>query len=200
MISFDKEGSYSSLWDRANSQIEIGLYSKYLHKDLKAKVKQFLKAPVDEQLSLFNELALTRSLALTHLEIFQRILEDPKTKDGSKQTATLLLQESLDNVRDMCAAAAKIQAMQKANINVAMLGIFVSQLVDSVKLVAERFLTEQQLEAMMVQLNDTVQEKVTIPEELRMTTLAPDDEARLMDATIPANPNDGNLFAKFMKG
>ena len=85
-------------------------YSKYLGPKLKKRVEELLKTPHDEQVSLYEELALARSMACEALALAAPVFENgndltPETRAKAVQ----VLGAALENVKDLVLAASRLE-------------------------------------------------------------------------------------------
>ena len=113
------------------------MYENHLTAKLRDLVAEFSSHPAYAQLTLLEELALSRSLAVEAIQIYQNVLENPKASDNSKALATSYVHVALNHVRDMCLAASKVDSLSKQHISAASLTTFVSQIVSTVRELCE---------------------------------------------------------------
>jgi hypothetical protein len=155
-------------------------YSKHLTGTLKAYVETCTGIDPNDQLSLFEELALVRHLAGDSIRLYQGAQQSGKPELLSGATA--LMREALSHVVKTCEAAARIDALAKDKISIHNLTFLVEQIVR----IAFKTLDE----------DDARRFEVMVRSEIRIqsgpdgTMLTPDMDVTAMDDTIPKEEDD----------
>jgi hypothetical protein len=169
-------------------------YHRTLKSTVREKVEEYLAVPHEEQLSLFEELAVTRASAEQKVaEWDQAVLAleqetDPKKRKIKQELADLAaygMRQALNEVRDMCLAAARVESSQRGLVTPLMLQLFVNQMVR----LFYRQLPQETAEMLEKHIRDFRLE-VKLPEDYQSqgTDLLPDQTVLLMDQTVPHRP------------
>lgn len=108
------------------------IYSKFLGPTLAERVQEFTKGPVQEQLSLYDELAVARGMLSQALELQKKVeLAESMGKEitaGSKHAVQTAINEAMKNVGDMVDRIVKNEKAMEGNISITQLSFFVAQL------------------------------------------------------------------------
>lgn len=102
-------------------------YSKGLSTALRKKVEEFATAPHEEQVNLYEELALIRASAESAVAIAALAIENGN--DKAKAMGVELMHSALAGVKDFVLATAKIDALNQERVTVAQLNLFVLQII-----------------------------------------------------------------------
>jgi hypothetical protein len=157
-------------------------YSKHLSKTLNDAVEEALAYSPQEQISLFEELAITREMAGDALKAWAaaKALPDSNVKKQAYlQASSMLVREVLDHVRTFCESAARIQAMGKDKFSIHNLQAVVNQIVRiSYDVFGDDLEKAQQFER-------AIAEHVRLAEQNQGTLITPDQDVIDMDSTIP---------------
>lgn len=108
-------------------------YGKYLGDTLKKAVDDFLSEPHHEQVSVYEELAISRLAASQAIKLAQPVLEGRIELSAETRALALgCLQDAMNNVRDMVVAAARIEAIATDKVSIRILDTFVTQIIRSI--------------------------------------------------------------------
>jgi len=153
-------------------------YSDKLKGTLKAAVEGALQAPVAEQLSVLEELAVSRATAGLVVDMFQQAVD--KNNGEAMQKAGFLVRETMEKIARLADIAARIQA-SGPNISVHTIHLIVNQIV---RIAYEVFADDQPRAELFERM---VRENVRLPSfgEAEGTSITPDQDVMEMDATIP---------------
>lgn len=109
------------------------IYSKYLGKTLKEELEAFLGQSHHQQVSVYEELAISRVAAAQALRLAEPVLtNDIKLKPETVALALSCLRDAMNNVRDMVVAAAKIEALATDKISIRYLDTFLTQIIRAI--------------------------------------------------------------------
>jgi len=108
---------------------------------LREHIEQIMSAPNHAQLQVYEELALSRATALKAMEICTPLLFelDPNSEDAKKITPDMkammlnLMRNSLDHVKEMVLAAAKIEALAKDKVSINAINLLVIQIMRAIE-------------------------------------------------------------------
>ena len=112
-----------------------GFYSKYLGPRLTEMVRQNLNEPHDEQVALYQELAITRSMACEAIKLAQPLFDDDmRSKLDTETTAMIFstLQNAMSSVKDLVLAAARIEKDSKDKVSLKVINLIVAQIINAV--------------------------------------------------------------------
>jgi len=107
-------------------------YSKYLGPKLSERVHDALNKPHDEQVALFEELAISRSFAIEALKLAQPLFDEEMSKKLTVETKAAIMQnlrDSLDAVKNMVLAASKIEKESKETVSLKVINLIVQQII-----------------------------------------------------------------------
>lgn len=130
---------------------DLGMYSRHLGKTLKAQLAEFLDAPHGEQTQLYEELALSRTLALDGIKLFEAAQQSDE--DRTKALAHSILKDALSHVRDMCLAVSRIEKEAADKVSIKTIDLFIVQVVRAVGRVVKDEATTKLIEQ---EIRDTV--------------------------------------------
>jgi hypothetical protein len=102
-------------------------YARALTDTLKARVEEHLNQKPDDQISLFEELALMREAASQHVTIYDAVLQQGKQE--SILAAAELMALSLSRVADICKSAATVHNVQKDKFSIHDLNFIIEQFI-----------------------------------------------------------------------
>jgi len=144
---------------------------------LKSKVEGFLAAPQNEQLSLYEELAVSRSTAIESLQLFDVAMENGN--DKARSLACECVREAMNHVRDMCLAASRIERDADDKVSARSISLFISQVIRAIHTVTPDV-------ELAMKIEKEIHKSVRLPEELQPITQTPSETALLMDSsTVP---------------
>ena len=109
-------------------------YSKYLGPKLKTRIEELMARPHTEQITLFEELAISRSAACEALKLSQPLF-DGRAETLSPELKSLMVQtlgQAMDNVKVMVLAASKLEKDAGDTISIRVLNLVVMQIVSAV--------------------------------------------------------------------
>ncbi len=152
-------------------------YSSVLTGTLAELVESQLDGPPHEQLQLFEELALMRSVSLDAV----RLYDTAKAKGGldAQQTAAHLMRDAINQVQSTVEVATKVFVASKGVVTVHNL----SHVVRQITRIAHDVLQDHP--ELAHKFEDSVRRQVKIEEGAKGTTVTPDVDVLDMDATIP---------------
>ena len=107
-------------------------YSKYLGPKLSERVREALNTPHDEQVSLYEELALTRTMACEALKLAQPLFDDKQCKKLNEETKALMvttLGTAMNNVKDLVLAASRIEKDASDKVSIKVINLIVRQII-----------------------------------------------------------------------
>lgn len=109
-----------------------GFYSKYLGPKLSERVRELLDAPHDEQVSLYQELAVARASACEALRLAQPLFDDRQSAKLSPETKSLIIQtlgQAMSNVKDVVLAASRLEREAEDKVSMKVINLVVMQIV-----------------------------------------------------------------------
>ena len=155
-------------------------YHKYLGKKLRDKVDGFLNIPAQEQLALYEELAISRTTALHAIQLYDAAVE---TENQDSITIGIeCVREAMNHVRDICLAASKVEKDSEDKISARSISIFVTQIIRAIHKVCPD-------EKLTMRIEAEIHNSVRVPKELEATNSTPSDVVVSMDETVPAYLN-----------
>lgn len=167
-------------------RIRARFFSHRLGPKLRAAVEQCLDAPEAEQLELFEELAIIRSLAGDAAEIHARAEALPDERQDKQQlliAAGSLLSQQMEYIATVCEKAAKVSAMGKDKYSIHTLQDIINQVG---RMVHSCFGHDV---AGLMAFDKMLSEQLRLPVSQNQGTYrTPDIEATMMDDTIPSAP------------
>lgn len=154
-------------------------YSKHVTKTLAEAITEHTGLDPDEQVSLYEELALMRHVAGNFVKLYGAAVES-----GNMQAINIAgagMSEALSNVEKVCSSAAKIQTKQRDRFSVHDLKFVVNRLT--------RILYEvcgPEHEDIARRFKVMVDEHLVLPTGYQQgTTTMPDETVQDLDSTIP---------------
>jgi len=105
-------------------------YSKYLGPKLRERVEELLLKPHDEQVSLYEELAIARANACEALNLARPMFDDPSSlTDETKALIISTLSTAMDNVKDLVLAASRLEKEAGDKVSLKVMNLIVMQIV-----------------------------------------------------------------------
>jgi hypothetical protein len=107
-------------------------YSKYLGPKLSERVNEALNKPHDEQVALYEELAIARSTACEALRLASPLFDEKIGTKLSLETKALMAQtlnQAMNAVKELVLAASKIEKEQSDKVSVKVINLIVMQIV-----------------------------------------------------------------------
>jgi len=153
-------------------------YAKRLSGTLKQVIETSLDAPVSEQCSVLEELAVMRETAMQVMLLFDVALTSGKEK--LILNASMLVRDALKEIVATAKVAQDIENAASDKLSVHALGHVVNQIV---KLAYEAFKDDLPKARVFEKL---IHEKLVMPVEQVGTNLTPDQDALDMDSTVPS--------------
>jgi hypothetical protein len=148
-------------------------------------VEQCLELPPDEQLNLFEELAVMRGTVADSLKLYDLAQQVPGDTDKGRNTrlaASAILRESMADVAKLCESAARVERLAKDKLSVHNLAYVVSQVVR----IAYHVFGDTPEKAR--EFEAKIREQVRVAADDEGTTLTPDQDVGEMDASVPGVP------------
>jgi hypothetical protein len=166
----------------------LGKYSRHLGKTLKDRVAELLNEQPAQQLALFEELALARTMAGEAVQLWDAAC-GPKAQPETKALAGSLMRDALTFVRDMALAASRVENDAKDKVSVGVFDLVIAQVCRAI----HRACPDEDLaKAIEAEINEAVR----FPKAqggggaAGGTLLTPDQVVREMDdITIGVQPN-----------
>lgn len=109
-----------------------GFYSKHLGPKLSERVKELLDQPHDEQVSLYQELAVTRATACEALKLCQPLWNEKLREKLAPETEALMIQtlgQAMSNVKDLVLAASRLEKDAGDKVSMKVMNLIVMQIV-----------------------------------------------------------------------
>ena len=106
-----------------------GFYSKYLGPKLSQRVKELLDTPHDEQVSLYQELAIARANACEALKLSTPLFDGTKLDDSTKALIISTLGEAMKNVKDLVLAASRLEKDAEDKVSMKVVNLIVMQII-----------------------------------------------------------------------
>lgn len=107
-------------------------YSKYLGPKLSERVKELLDSPHEEQVSLYQELAVARASACEALKLAQPLFDEKQAEKLSPETKSLIvatLGQAMTNVKDIVLAASRLEKEAGDKVSMKVVNLIVMQIV-----------------------------------------------------------------------
>lgn len=159
-------------------------YTKHITKTLAEAINEHTGLDPDEQVSLYEELALVRHAAGQFVKLYGAAIET-----GNIDTIALAgqgMSEALVNVEKICSSAAKIQTKQRDRFSVHDLKFVVNRIT--------RILYEvcgDEHKDIAVRFKEMIDQHLVLPTGYQQgTDLKPDETVTDLDATIPFVEDD----------
>ncbi len=153
------------------------VYAKLLPQTLAKVVETQLDAPVAEQLSALEELAVIKATARDVVALYGAAVES-EDKDAVT-SAGILVRDILSSVISCAEAAARIEATAKDKLSV----FAVHHLINQVVKIAYRAFQHDLPGAKVFE--KLIRDELVIPTEQNGTLITPDEDVVAMDATVP---------------
>lgn len=121
-----------ALFARTGQRRLPGFYSKHLGPKLSERVKELLDQPHDEQVSLYQELAVTRATACEALKLCQPLYDEKLVKKLTPETKSLMIQtlgQAMSNVKDLVLAASRLEKEAGDKVSMKVINLVVMQIV-----------------------------------------------------------------------
>jgi len=168
------------------------LFKYTLGETLRDKVSQVMGEDPREALNLFEELALMRVSAGEAVKLYEGALKlDEKTDtvtkekaDELKQFASSLMVSALQQVQQMCEAAARVESQGKDKYSIHSLKAIIDQII----LISYRVFKKHP--DLVLDFERAIREDIRMPNEATGTDITPDQDVMDMDATVPKEPGD----------
>lgn len=161
-------------------------YRNRMSATLASFVEEHMQMSPEEQINLFEELALTRTVAGDAVALYDATVTALKEKndDAANQTRLLagsMLKDALKDVSDMCMRASAIEQNARDKFSVHTLQYIINQIV---RIVHEA--CEPEHHEVAERIEYMIHTMIRIPKTTTDgTELTPDQDARDMDATVP---------------
>jgi hypothetical protein len=153
-------------------------YSVHLSKTLQEAVEEALDSAPEDQLNLYEELAVMRASAADICKMY-----DACPNDKTRMAAGGLLRDTMQEVARLCESAARVRASANDKLSIHNLSVVIAQVV---RCAWEVFGDDEERAQ---QFEDLIREKVRMPEETRGTSITPDQDVMDMDASVPGGEN-----------
>jgi hypothetical protein len=147
-------------------------YKRALTESLQAIVSEHLEMKPDDQLSLFEELALVRETAAGHVRVYSAAVESGKQE--TIMAAGELMALSMQRVAEMCKAAAAVANTQKDKFSAHDLNYIIEQII---RISYDCFKDDERVNAFALKIRNELQ----LREKDRGTSITPDQEVVQMD-------------------
>lgn len=141
-----------------------GFYSKYLGPKLSERVKELLDKPHDEQVALYEELAIARANACEALKLAQPLFEEKELEETTKSLIISTLSTAMNNVKDLCLAASRLEKEQEDKVSIKVINLIVYQIIVAINDVCG---TEN--EDVAKAIANAIDEKVRLPLNDKLT-------------------------------
>lgn len=154
-----------------------GFYSKYLGPKLSERVRELVDVPHDEQISLYQELAVARATACEALKLAQPLYDEKTAKKLTPETKSLMIQtlgQAMSEVKDLVMAASKLEKDAGDKVSMKVINLIVMQIVFAINDVCG---TENL--ALAEAIAKTIDERVRLPLNDRLN---PTIKVRIGDA------------------
>lgn len=122
----------ASLYCRTGKRKLPNFYSKYLGPKLSERVRELLDAPHDEQVSLYQELALARSNACEALKLAQPLYDESCADKLTPELRSLMistLNDAMSNVKDLVLAASRLEKESADKVSIKVINLIVMQII-----------------------------------------------------------------------
>lgn len=106
-----------------------GFYGKYLGPRLSERVREALNKPHDEQVSLYEELAIARATACEALKLAQPLFDGTKLNLETKALTIQTLRSAMTSVKDLVLAAARVEKDQEDKVSIKVINLIMMQVV-----------------------------------------------------------------------
>lgn len=129
-------------------------FTKYLGLTLKAKIEELTSESHHDQINLYDEIAIARLAAVQALKLAEPVLNG--TVDVKPEVTMLALdclRESMNHIRDIVIAAAKIEAAAGGKVSLRVIDLIVIQVIKAIHDVCPNVELADKIEK---QIRDTV--------------------------------------------
>jgi len=106
-----------------------GFYSKYLGPKLSERVKDLLNRPHDEQVALYEELAIARAAACEAIKLSQPLFEGGQVNEVTKSLMIQTLESAMSNVKDLVLAASRLEKDAEDRISMKVVNLIIMQII-----------------------------------------------------------------------
>lgn len=113
-----------------------GFYGKYMGPRLAEAVTEMLHASHDEQVSLYEELAVTRAAAQRALALCSPLFDDDTCAKLAPETKALMaqmLRSAMDSVRDMVLAASRVEKDAGDRVSLKVVNLIIKQVLNVIR-------------------------------------------------------------------
>lgn len=154
-------------------------YRKRMTKTLKQAVMEAMNSSPAEQLSLYEELALTRVMAGKAVTMYAAACESKD--EATIAAATTVLATSLAEVQRMCESAARVEALARDRVSIHAVSFVVGQIIR----IVHNVLKDPDLEFHAREIEDQLRNNLLIDVTPTGTSITPDQDVRDMLETVP---------------
>ena len=136
-------------------------YGKVLGPKLRDRVEELLSKPHNEQVQLYEELAISRATAAEALLLSSPLWDEEQAGRLTSETKALMIQtlgQAMDNVKNLVIAASRLEKEAEDKVSTKVLNLIVMQICVAVNEVCG---TEHMSIAQAI--NDAIDEKVRLP-------------------------------------
>lgn len=146
--------------------------------------------PREEQVQLYEELALMRTHVQQAVKLASPVFEGKKVKESTRVLALSCMRDALDGVRNMCLAVSKIEAAAEDKVSLTTVNLFVAQIVRAVYRVCG-----EEHEGLARRIEAEIESGVRVPKVRDVsanvvvdgTAITPDSAAAMMDESVCGN-------------
>jgi len=167
-------------------KIHLAKYSKYLGKTLREKFDEFMGESHHEMVSLYEELALVRTMASEAVVMFTAATEGADISLETKALASRCLQDALDRVKDLCLAISRIEKDTEDKVSLSVVDLLVTQIIRAVQ---REVGTSPEGQALGERIEHRIRNEVRLPKTGNAndinedgTEITPDQQVLAMDA------------------
>ncbi len=110
-------------------------YSKYLGPKLKDRIEELLNKPHDEQVALYEELALARATAAEALLLAAPLWDGTQSEKLNPDVRALMVQtlsQAMNNVKDLVLAASRIEKEAGDKVSIKVINLIVLQIISAI--------------------------------------------------------------------
>lgn len=159
-------------------------YTRHLGETLKGRIESLANESHQEQVQLYEELAISRVLLENALLLAEPVLINEKMDAETKALAMSMLGDAIGGVKELVLAISKIENDTREKVSIRVLDLFVLQLLRAVY----RACDEDVAGRIEMEIRDSVSlpsgdQPLEIP-EVEGTLLTPDEIVTKMDETI----------------
>ena len=107
-------------------------YSKYLGPKLSQRLAELLARPHDEQVALYEELAVARATACEALKLAQPLFDEEQSKKLNSETKSLMMQtlgQAMDGVKEMVLACSRVEKDADDKVSIKVINLVVNQII-----------------------------------------------------------------------